>query len=127
MDVTELNECCLFPGQIVAIEGLNLSEDLFKAYDMFQGTYVPAAPQPKFKDDLKLIVAAGPFTKSNDLDYQPLWELMNLVAEEEPHVLLLIGPFIDYNHPDVQNNAFTCTYQNFFNKLVSKITNCLQG
>lgn len=127
LDVSDLRECCLFPGQIVAVEGLNLTESLLKVHDIFTNGFVPAAKPPHLVDELKIVVAAGPFTQSNNLDYQPLWELMAKVVDDEPHLLILIGPFLDYAHPQFQDDELTCTYQEYFNRLTAKIKNYLTG
>lgn len=127
LDVSELRECCLFPGQIIAVEGLNPSENLFKVEDIYTGNFLPMAKPPCLTNELKMVVAAGPFTQSNDLDFIPLWELMAQVAEDEPHILILIGPFLDYNHPKVQSNTLNISYTEFFNKLIGKIKNYING
>lgn len=85
------------------------------------------AKSPCLTNELKMVVAAGPFTQSNDLDFKPLWELMTKVAEEEPHILVLIGPFLDYNHPKVQSDALNISFVEFFNKLIGKIKNYIVG
>ena len=125
--MSEIRECCLFPGQIVAVEGINVTENLMKVENMFTGSFIPAAKAPHLTDDLKVVVAAGPFTPSTDLSYQPLWELMTKVAEEEPHVLILIGPFLDHNHQKIQDDELNCTYQEYFNKLILQIKNHIAG
>ncbi len=45
------------------------------------------------------MVAAGPFTTIDDLTYQPLFDLLSDVQSLHPDVLILIGPFLDVDHP----------------------------
>jgi DNA polymerase alpha subunit B len=49
------------------------------------------------------MVAAGPFTAKGDLLYEGLQELMAKVRQEMPHVLVLLGPFVDGMNEDVQS------------------------
>ena len=49
------------------------------------------------------MIAAGPFTSRGDLLYDGLQELMSKVRQEGPHVLLLMGPFVDGMNEDVQS------------------------
>jgi len=44
---------------------------------------------------------------------------MEKVATEQPHILILIGPFLEYTHPAIENVKET--YQEIFEKIVSKI------
>ena len=41
------------------------------------------------------MVAAGPFTTQDGLLYEPLKDLMDLVKRDQPHCLILMGPFLD--------------------------------
>ena len=50
---------------------------------------------------LHLIVAAGPFTSQTDLIYQPLKDLLEIVKRDKPHVLILMGPFLDAKSQDL--------------------------
>ncbi|KAL7301331.1 hypothetical protein TKK_0006066 [Trichogramma kaykai] len=127
LDPSELHECSLFPGQIIAAEGINITGNLLKVQDIYKGSFIPAAKPPQIAEELKVYVAAGPFTQSNDLEFHPLWELLTKVAEEEPNVLILIGPFLDHSHPKVLDNSLTCTHQEFFNQLITRIKNYLTG
>ena len=49
------------------------------------------------------MVAAGPFTTKSDLLYDGLQELMSRVRQENPHVLILMGPFVDGMNEDVSS------------------------
>ena len=49
------------------------------------------------------MVAAGPFTSRGDLLYEGLQELMARVRQEMPHILMLMGPFVDGMNEDVKS------------------------
>ncbi len=49
------------------------------------------------------MVAAGPFTTIDDLTYQPLFDLLSDVQSLHPDVLILIGPFLDVDHPHLSD------------------------
>ena len=46
-----------------------------------------------------MLAAAGPFSCSDDLAYAPLDALLETAAKEVPAALILLGPFVDENHP----------------------------
>lgn len=48
---------------------------------------------------MTMVVAAGPFTASEDLAFEPLRALLGCCREAPPDVLLLVGPFVDAEHP----------------------------
>jgi len=52
---------------------------------------------------LHMMVAAGPFTQANDLLYEPLLDLLDLCKRDKPHVLILMGPFLDTKSVNLQD------------------------
>ncbi len=50
---------------------------------------------------LSIIVACGPFTTTEDLEYEPLNDLLTIVRESRPDVAILCGPFVDAKHLSV--------------------------
>ena len=50
---------------------------------------------------LQAIVACGPFTVNNELSYPALKDLIAAVERDEPHALILAGPFVNQNHEDI--------------------------
>jgi DNA polymerase alpha subunit B len=115
----------LFPGQIVAVEGINTSGQKMVARRICEG----AAHEPvkssvkdlmRFHHDdsfqggapLSILTACGPFTTSDNLDYAPLFDLMNtVVATEHPDVVILTGPFVDMDHKLVRSGQTTLQFQ----------------
>jgi DNA polymerase alpha subunit B len=70
---------------------------------------------------IQVVVAAGPFTQSDTLTYQPLEDLVEYIQEHSPHLVILIGPFIDATHPHVVEGILAETFQAFFEKIVDGI------
>lgn len=52
---------------------------------------------------LKVITASGPFTTSQSMDYEPFIDLMHVVLEEAPDVVVLTGPFVDMRQSAIQS------------------------
>jgi DNA polymerase alpha subunit B len=117
--LNELPEYALFPGQFVMVEGMNTSGNKLIVKKLCEGVPSPLAlTQPsKLKDlyygkkvgqqqgePLKLMVASGPFSCSDNLEYEPFRDLLFQAVVQDPvDVLILTGPFIDANHPNIVN------------------------
>lgn len=127
LDLSGVKHYSLFPGQIIAVEGFNTTGDTLIVKQLFVKGYAQLFDEPKLSVDIKIYVAVGPFTPSDNLNYQPLWDLMNRVVEEEPNILILIGPFIEYTHPEIKKCTLKETYQDFFDAILMKILQYLQG
>ncbi|CAL5338656.1 unnamed protein product [Camellia sinensis] len=61
-----------------------------------------------------LIIAAGPFTTTDNLFFEPLTELLAYAQRKQPQLLLLLGPFIDSAHPDIKKGAVNRTFDEMF-------------
>ncbi|KAK9304090.1 hypothetical protein QLX08_004458 [Tetragonisca angustula] len=127
LDLKGIKHYSVFSGQIVAVEGIIATEDTLIAKKLFVKGYAPIFDVPKLSKDIKIYVAVGPFTTSDNLSYQPLWDLVEHVAENEPDVLILVGPFVEYTHSEIKKCILKETFQDFFDNLLSKILKYLQG
>ncbi|KAL0270076.1 UNVERIFIED_CONTAM: hypothetical protein PYX00_007603 [Menopon gallinae] len=126
LDLGNVEKYSVFPGQIVAVEGVNITGDKLMAKQI----YCDASPDPdptSSRGPLSLTIAAGPFTQSDSMTYQPLLDLIEKVSSEEPDLLILTGPFIDSTHPVILENSLAETYQELFRKIVDLIMRPLQS
>ncbi|XP_014467215.1 PREDICTED: DNA polymerase alpha subunit B isoform X2 [Dinoponera quadriceps] len=121
LDFRNVKHYSVFSGQIVAVEATNPVGDTLYAREIFAKAYAPPTCAPRIESSINIFVAAGPFTASNNMHYQPLWDLMEKVASDEPHVLVLIGPFLEYTHPEIQDGLLKNTHQELFEKTLAKI------
>jgi len=53
------------------------------------------ASSSKNNHGMKVYAVAGPYTTNQDLNYAPLTDLILLVLEEKPDVVIMMGPFVD--------------------------------
>lgn len=72
---------------------------------------------------MQIVIAAGPFTFQDNISYEPLHDLLKYVNEARPHVLILMGPFLDRNHESILNGGLTQTFDSFFEGLIENIMN----
>jgi len=112
----------LFPGQIVAIEGINGTGRKITATEVREGASLQPSSSPanvirQYYDGndpeqpmapLKVISACGPFTTAESMDYAPFVDLMHVVLEEIPDVVILMGPFVDVRQEAIKSGRVTC-------------------
>lgn len=122
VDLTNCSDYRLFPGQVVCIKGTNPSGFCIQATQVMPGLPLdgPAATvQNAPQGDFSCIIAAGPYTTSEDLLYEPLAALLEYAATQKPDVLLLAGPFVDADHPQVRSGLLEETFDQIYESRVA--------
>ncbi|GFY76565.1 DNA polymerase alpha subunit B [Trichonephila inaurata madagascariensis] len=125
LDVSGLESFSFFPGQIIAGTGINNSGKKLIMKSLYEYTFPESQPKaPDLAncfDALGVVIAAGPFATSDTLSYEPLWDLMKYVKTYMPHVVILIGPFVDLKNNLIETGDLNETYNDIFQRLVLEI------
>ncbi|CAI6341186.1 unnamed protein product [Periconia digitata] len=114
-----------FPGQIVAVRGTNASGNAFVVAEVLslplltQPATTPAdldAHNARYLDSaesdpsnvrpLQVYIASGPYTTDQDLDFAPLHTLLDNAASAKVDAVVLLGPFLDAEHPSIRSGDF---------------------
>ncbi|XP_061756118.1 DNA polymerase alpha subunit B isoform X5 [Nerophis ophidion] len=114
------------PAQVVAMEGMNTTGDKLVVSKIYEGI-----PPPFFTSDVKeetdeaealnVLVACGPYTPSDSLNFDPLLDLIHVIARDRPDVCILLGPFVDSKHEQVEKSQVTETYDAIFSRCINSI------
>ena len=121
LNCSEVPTYSLFEGEVVVVEGFNDSNSRFNVNRIFKPEVIPPKQDwdqqllEKYRNmqqgkAIQTMVASGPFTSRQNLLYDTLQDLMTLVRRDQPHVLVLMGPFVDYQNEDIQEGVIS--YQN---------------
>ncbi|KAG5338866.1 hypothetical protein C0989_005806 [Termitomyces sp. Mn162] len=102
----------LFPGSIVALKGKNGGGSWFLVKEILSLPPLKPSPTsfrlPSIKADsavdpsFSIHIACGPYTPDADLSYKPWRALVKTLKASKPSVVLLMGPFIDVQHPKIK-------------------------
>ncbi|KAL2269003.1 hypothetical protein VTJ83DRAFT_3849 [Remersonia thermophila] len=129
LNLSRLPTYHFFPGQMVALRGVNSSGRDFTVHQILQVPPLPCAASPPdvlashlerlrggpdvMDDDdapppapLTLLFASGPYTADDNLDFEPLHALCSDAADQLVDVLVLAGPFLDAEHPLLASGDF---------------------
>ncbi|RUS86560.1 hypothetical protein EGW08_005699 [Elysia chlorotica] len=119
LDLSELKQYSLFPGQVQAVDVFYtlymLAFGREKASTKFNHAFFlpffflhqPAKP-------LRMMVAVGPYAPSDGLDYSPLSDLIKVINRDKPDCCLLSGDLPD-------------TYEEMFNNQMEEISRATKG
>lgn len=114
-----------FPGQIVAMRGINASGLYFSVSEVLELPLLPlAASLPSTLDSnneklgldednsesathaLNVLISSGPYTADDNLAFEPLQALCEKAAESYADVLIMVGPIFDIEHPLIAAGDF---------------------
>jgi DNA polymerase alpha subunit B len=129
LELRDIPHFSLFPGQIIAAEGFNPSGHCFTVTRLYTSCPAPMVTTPSTElaatsaistsaQPLSIVIAAGPFCCSEDMDYTPLRDLLRYVRDNNADALLLVGPFVDTDHPHVKSGALEVTFDDLFAQAV---------
>uniref|UniRef100_A0A8C2DKX1 DNA polymerase alpha subunit B n=1 Tax=Cyprinus carpio TaxID=7962 RepID=A0A8C2DKX1_CYPCA len=134
VDLSELKEFSLFPGQVVVMEGMNTSGEKFVATKLYEGIPLPFHCPPEVKQEMDevsepvmVMMACGPYTPSESLTYDPLIDLITIINKDRPDVCILLGPFVDSKHEQIEKNQVTETFETIFKRCVDSIVEGTKG
>jgi len=138
-DMMDCASFSLFPGQVVCARGMNGTGGRLVVREITHGRRLPLPATPAAAVEaeaaraaaagsgpLRVWAAAGPFSLASDLDYQPLDDLLLEASQADapPDALVLVGPFVDAEHPHVaagrtrvrnaDGNTFTLSARDVF-------------
>lgn len=134
----------LFPGQIVAVEGINSSGRTILASRLIEGVPPPSekhqarelldyhhGSERQDGKPLSIVTLCGPFTTKDSLNYDPLQDIVYSISRDKPDVVIMCGPFVDARQPlvkggeptisDENGNERKATYEELFSHNVSQL------
>ncbi|KAJ2849660.1 DNA-directed DNA polymerase alpha subunit pol12 [Coemansia brasiliensis] len=119
----------LFPGQVVAVEGKNLKGSEF-AVSQFrplpQLQHIGIDDRPDAIEPFDATVASGPYTLSDNFDYEPLRDLVDHIIAARPSLVLLLGPFVSETHPMLRDGQVDLMPDEIFQTRVAPHLNRLR-
>lgn len=123
VSLAEVREYSLFPGQVVAMDGVNSAGVKFVASKIYPGVSgeFSASGSSEGKGDIHLLVAAGPFSTSDNLSLEPLEDLIRVIKKTRPDACILMGPFVDVEHGQVKDGSLTESYDKVFSDVIQAI------
>ncbi|XP_065072932.1 DNA polymerase alpha subunit B [Ochlerotatus camptorhynchus] len=122
LDFSKMKFWSVFPGETVVLEGVNPRGNAFEVRKIHHECKLelPQAPM-QLGRELKMVIAAAPFTDKEDLLYEKLSDLLTYCSSNCPDVLILTGPF-----GDSSNHLFSTiaeTFEEYFEKIIVNIMN----
>eukprot|EP00066_Takifugu_rubripes_P005908 XP_003970292.1 PREDICTED: DNA polymerase alpha subunit B [Takifugu rubripes] len=125
VNLSELKEYSLFPGQVVVMEGMNTTGRKLTASKLYEGVPLPFytnnSGTEATEEPVNILVACGPYTPSDSLTFDPLLDLIHVIARDRPDVCILLGPFVDSKHEQIEKAQVTETFEAIFSRCMESI------
>jgi len=129
LNLTALESMALFPGQIVAVRGLNSSGKEVMASRIFQkaalmervGSNAMNGGHGDSDEVVQMVIACGPFTGRESVQFEgsTMHDLAKTVNVRRPNVVVLMGPFTDSENPLIKKGEIDVSWNELFEHLLS--------
>ncbi|KAG0570128.1 hypothetical protein KC19_6G140800 [Ceratodon purpureus] len=133
LDLRNIPKFSFFPGQVIGVEGQNPSGFCLMATRIFDSIPLPSvslledeeppakrrtsnqeSKTPESPQLTRIVAAAGPFTTNDNLAYEPLVELFAYAKKVRPNLLILMGPYVDSEHPQIKQGTVNKSFSHIF-------------
>ncbi|CAG8456829.1 1626_t:CDS:10 [Paraglomus occultum] len=127
LNLDEVPSFALFPGRVVAVEGINSTGRALNVTNIYENPLLPMStsltselmeynygPTKLNGQPMTIVIASGPYTLNTNLQYQPFLDFINKMKTEKPDVLILLGPFVDQDHPLIKSGNLDSTLEDIF-------------
>lgn len=131
----------LHPGMVVLAEGINTNGRVLQVHTLYDNalpvhddsknslsnTHDEDEIMPNVGEDpsVTAMFAAGPYTTSKNLNFEPLDDFLAVVERACPNVVFMCGPFLHSEHPQVSATLSVPFEGIFAGRIVAKIRNTL--
>lgn len=127
LKVDSLQSVQFFPGQIVALKGINASREYFSVSEVLNAPLLPTSISSpgainsinerldavgSSQSPLNILLVSGPYTADDNLDFDPLKAICEKATEGCVDALILTGPFLDLDHPLIAAGDFDLPHVN---------------
>ncbi|KAI9827803.1 MAG: DNA-directed DNA polymerase alpha subunit pol12 [Thelocarpon impressellum] len=136
-----------FPGQVVALRGVNASGEYFSVKEILEFPLLPVAAStpatldmhsdrlrggPDAMDEdsvqpLSILIGAGPYTADDNLDFEPLHAFCEQAASTYADAIILTGPLLDLEHPLVSSGDFDLPEDLDFDPETATLSTVIRG
>ena len=129
MDVSQVKEYSLFPGQVIHTNVTNPSGTKLVAHTITSDAtpaLAPFATKLREDDTMHMVVACGPYTTNDNLSYEPFRDLLDYIGKNRPHLVILCGPFVDSKQSQIDEcNTNGESFDDIFNRLLRMLNDLL--
>lgn len=126
LNFNQISACSLFPGQTVMINGINPRGDTLYVNEILtERKLTIPVPPITLNNSINMCIVSGPYTLKDDLTYEPLHDFMAYCKQNQPDVLIMIGPFLDAEHSLLVDCVLAESYESFFEKMIIGIMDAI--
>lgn len=122
LNLNKMQTFGIFPGQTVVVRGSNPRGDNIYAQEILSGINLELSSFTKeLTKPISIVIAAGPFTESNDITHQPLNVVLAYCKLNKPDVLIITGPIMDDKNPLLIDGILVESFDVNFEELIASI------
>lgn len=126
VDMSQLPDFSLFPGQVLAFKGFREGKKVI-ATQLFLSASGASPEPPLIKNTLQFVFAAGPFAGPDLQSCEVFNSVIKYLQEHKPNFFFLIGPILDMTNPQLNISDFAETFENYHQRVLTQISNSLVG